>query len=141
MEERKQAQESAEDRNEKRVEEEIKKDPQSGKLIMAVMQGDDYDEAVSELNKNGYFVTLLSSTGGFLKKQSTTVMIGTDDEHLEQVLDILKQTAGRRKETIYRNASMFMAQRYPVGMTAIPVVEDAGGVTVFILNLEHIDKF
>ena len=117
------------------------REAQSGKLIFAVMQGEDYEETVSELNKHGYFVTLLSSTGGFMKKKSTTVMIGTDNEHIEEVLAILRRTAGRRKETVYRNASMFMAQRYPVGMTAIPVVEDAGGATVFILNLEHIDKF
>ena len=34
------------------------------KLILAVLQGDDYDNTVSELNKAGFFVTMLSSTGG-----------------------------------------------------------------------------
>ena len=38
------------------------------KLILSVLQGDDYDNTVSELNKAGFFVTMLSSTGGFLKK-------------------------------------------------------------------------
>ena len=40
------------------------------KLIMAVVQEDDYDATVSQLNKNGFFVTMLSSTGGFWKKQN-----------------------------------------------------------------------
>ena len=35
------------------------------KLILAVVQEDDYDATVSELNQNGFFVTMLSSTGGF----------------------------------------------------------------------------
>lgn len=39
------------------------------KLIMAVVQEDDYDATVSQLNKNGFFVTMLSSTGGFWKKR------------------------------------------------------------------------
>ena len=39
------------------------------KLIMAVVQEDDYDATVSQLNKNGFFVTMLSSTGGFWKKK------------------------------------------------------------------------
>ena len=44
------------------------------KLIMAVVQEDDYDATVSQLNKNGFFVTMLSSTGGFWKKKNITIM-------------------------------------------------------------------
>ena len=36
------------------------------KLILAVVQEDDYDTTVSELNQNGFFVTMLSSTGGHI---------------------------------------------------------------------------
>ena len=46
------------------------------KLILAVLQGDDYHEVVSQLNQNGYYATLLHSSGGFLKKRSMTIMIG-----------------------------------------------------------------
>ena len=46
------------------------------KLIMAVVQEDDYDATVSQLNKNGFFVTMLSSTGGFWKKKNITIMLG-----------------------------------------------------------------
>lgn len=40
----------------------------SGKLIFAVLQGDDYSETVYALNQNGIELTVLNSTGGFLKK-------------------------------------------------------------------------
>ena len=46
------------------------------KLILAVVQEDDYDATVSELNQNGFFVTMLSSTGGFWKKKNITIMLG-----------------------------------------------------------------
>lgn len=39
----------------------------SGKLVLAILQGEDYEDTVYELNQNGFFVTMLSSTGGFLK--------------------------------------------------------------------------
>ena len=55
------------------------------KLIFAVLQGEDYDSTVYELNQAGFFVTLLSSTGGFLKKKSTTVMIGVEEEKVPEV--------------------------------------------------------
>ena len=48
------------------------------KLILAVLQGDDYADTVDELNRGGFFATVLSSTGGFLKKKSMTLMIGVE---------------------------------------------------------------
>ena len=54
----------------------------NNKLILAVLQGDDYADTVSELTHNGFFVTLLNTTGGFLRKKSTTVMIGVSNERL-----------------------------------------------------------
>lgn len=36
------------------------------KMLLAVIQGDDYTATVDELNRNGFFATVLSSTGGFL---------------------------------------------------------------------------
>ena len=76
------------------------------KLILAVVQEDDYDTTVSELNQNGFFVTMLSSTGGFWKKKNITIMLGVEEARLEDALSILKQCAGKRKQTIYSNVTM-----------------------------------
>ena len=75
------------------------------KLILAVLQGEDYGDVVRQLNENGIFVTILHSTGGFLRKRSVTIMIGVEEAKLEQVLDLLKETAGRRTVTLYQNAA------------------------------------
>ena len=77
----------------------------SGKLVLAILQGEDYEDTVYELNQNGFFVTMLSSTGGFLKKHSTTIMIGVEEPRLDEVLDILKRRAGQRKATVYPKAA------------------------------------
>ena len=109
------------------------------KLILAVVQEDDYDATVRELNQNGFFVTMLSSTGGFLKKKSTTVMIGVEEDRLEEALDVLQKYAGHRKETVYQSVTM------PHGeMSAVPPVPMevmAGGAAVFVLSLDEIRKF
>ena len=31
----------------------------SGKLVLAILQGEDYEDTVYELNQNGFFVTML----------------------------------------------------------------------------------
>ena len=111
------------------------------KLILAVLQGDDYPHTVSELTPNGFFVTLLNTTGGFLRKKSTTVMIGDSNERLNEVLEILKHCAGHRKQTIYhQSAAMHQSGKMP-SVPLVPVTVDAGGVTVFILDLQSIEKF
>ena len=46
------------------------------KLILAVVQEDDYDTTVGELNQNGFFVTMLSSTGGVWEKKKNTHILG-----------------------------------------------------------------
>ena len=109
------------------------------KLVLAVLQGSDYDNTVRSLNEQGFMVTLLSSTGGFLKRKSTTVMIGVEEDRLETVMEILQRCAGARKDKVYHSVSM------PNGeMTAIPPIPmevTAGGAAVFILDLEEIRKF
>lgn len=110
------------------------------KLILAVLQGDDYAETVSELNRNGFSVTLLSSTGGFLKKKSTTVMIGVSEERLAEVLDLLKRCAGRRKRTIFREVTVPHTGELSA-MPLIPVDVEVGGAAVFVLNVQQMEKY
>jgi len=110
------------------------------KLILAVLQGDDYADTVDELNHCGFFATVLSSTGGFLKKKSMTVMIGVEEEKVPQVLDILKRCAGRRQQIGYSDLSVSTAGP-KAAIPVMPVQMTVGGVAVFILDLDDIQKY
>ena len=46
------------------------------KMIIAIIGSEDADDLVYELNQHSFFVTKLSTMGGFLKKKSTTLMLG-----------------------------------------------------------------
>ena len=110
------------------------------KLILAVIQGDDYPETVDDLNRNGFFATVLSSTGGFLKKRSITLMIGVEEHRVQAVLDILRHCAGHRQQMTYSNMSMSAAGPNP-SMPMIPVQMSVGGAVVFIMDLDDIQKY
>lgn len=62
-------------------------------MILAVLSGDDYEDAISALTENGFFVTVLNSSGGFFRRKNATVMIGTDCSKCDQVLEILRESA------------------------------------------------
>ena len=45
------------------------------KLIIAIVNSDDSSAVQGALTEKGYFVTKLSTTGGFLKKGNTTFLL------------------------------------------------------------------
>ena len=59
----------------------------NNKMIIAILSGDDSADTISELNKNGFYVTVLSTSGGFLKRKSVTLLIGTEEENVDKVTE------------------------------------------------------
>ena len=50
----------------------LAKEVQLMKLVYAIVRNDNEDDVVSQLTQHHYSVTRLSTTGGFLKRESTT---------------------------------------------------------------------
>lgn len=65
------------------------------KLILAVLQGEEYQDAIAELNQNGFYATVLQSRGGFLHCQSATILVGVHHTDLPQALALLKRYGER----------------------------------------------
>ena len=106
------------------------------KLILAVVPNDDSIKATSALTKEGFIVTRLATTGGFLMVGNTTLLIGTDDSRIPLVKDILKKYCSERKQVNDSTSS------YGRGMKKDCVAEETtvGGATMFVLNVEEYDK-
>jgi uncharacterized protein YaaQ len=111
------------------------------KLLLAIIQEDDYDAVVTALNKEHFFVTRLSSSGGFLRRKNITIMIGVSDNEHDKVVQILKDNASKRKQTIRRMPISLVGSHGLEASAAIPVEIDVGGVTLFTLPLDSIEKF
>ncbi len=111
------------------------------KLLLAILQGDDYSEVVADLNENGFYVTILNSSGGFLKKRSVTIMVGLAEERLDAAIEILKKRAGRRKEVVYNHIVMPAGHHNMAIPPVVPTEVEVGGVTVFVMDVcrhEHL---
>jgi uncharacterized protein YaaQ len=105
------------------------------KLIMAIVSGDDSSKVSRALTKSNYSVTKLATTGGFLMSGNTTFIVGTDDDKVEGVLDILRNNSKTRKQMVPTSAS------YGVGMfSSMPIEVQVGGAVVFILDVEQFIK-
>lgn len=77
------------------------------KLIIAIVW--DYDEhnVISQLVSEQFRVTRMASTGGFLRQGNVTLMIGTEDERVNQAIQII-QKACREPEPGKHRATIFV---------------------------------
>jgi uncharacterized protein YaaQ len=103
------------------------------KLIYVIVRNIDSGDVTAALNKEGYYVTKLASTGGFLREGNTTLMIGTDEEKVDDVINIVKKVCGPRKQIIAN----------PVGTgeyTSMNVVVNIGGATIFVMDVDRFEK-
>ena len=114
---------------------------QNNKLVLAVIHEEDYDGVVSALNQHGFFVTKLSSSGGFLRKKNITILVGVEAARYVELMDLLKGRAGRRVKTVYTTPTVLHGSHMETGMSAVPVQVETSGVTVFTLSLDSLDKF
>lgn len=61
------------------------------KLILAIIFNADAVEPLSQaLLEKDYSVTKVSSTGGFLRRQNTTLMIGVEEERLAGAMAVIR---------------------------------------------------
>ncbi len=110
------------------------------KMIIAIMQGENEKTVTEELNKAGFMVTKLASTGGFLKQKNTTILVGTENEKVDTAVSIIKNFAGTTVTKTFSSASMKDAQMVPGTDMLIPVEVRSGGCTIFVVDVENFIK-
>lgn len=108
------------------------------KLVVAVVQDQDSNRLSNALTKAKFRATKLASTGGFLRSGNTTFLIGTEDNLVSTVLDLIRDNCRAREQMV--------APVSPMGGNAdsyipYPVEVEVGGATVFVLPIEHFHHF
>ncbi len=106
------------------------------KLIMAIVNDEDSNKVLSELNKAGFSVTKLASTGGFLRAGNVTMIIGTDEDKVDEVINIISEKSHKRNQ--------ITASPMPIGATIAytpyPINIEVGGATIFVMDVERFEK-
>jgi len=60
------------------------------KLVLTIVRDDDAGEVIDALTQQGFYVTRLASTGGFLRLGNTVLISGIQDDELEQMLTVIE---------------------------------------------------
>jgi len=108
------------------------------KLVMSIVHSDDAGRLVSALTAAGYRATTISTTGGFLRQGNATVFVGTDDEKVDAVLNLIQENCRTRRQFInplppvMEPGEMYMPT---------PVDIQLGGATVFVLDVARFEHY
>ena len=78
------------------------------KLIITIISDSDYDQVSQALIVKEFRVTRIASTGGFLRKGSSTLMIGVRDERVNQAIEVIRDSTSPTNDPMLKRASIFV---------------------------------
>ena len=102
------------------------------KLVMAIIHDEDAFQIIDVLSEEGFRVTKLASTGGFLRAGNTTLICGCEDSRVAEFVGLIEKKCKSRKQvTSINSAHLSTAENY----VPYPVEVTVGGATVFVLEV------
>ena len=105
------------------------------RLILAVIQEQDRENALSVLAKLGFAVTRLSSVGGFLGRRNITLLIGLHAGQEEAAVEALSKSCKERVEYVSTPLEAAAPLPLPTPMQVI-----VGGATIFVFEVDQYEE-
>ncbi len=78
------------------------------KLVVVVIQDVDTPRIMQALLQAGYRVTHVAATGGFMRRGLDTLMIGVEEEKVDDVIDIIRRHVSTETESSLRRGMVFV---------------------------------
>ncbi len=86
------------------------------KMMIVILNDQDGDPVIKALVEDQFRVTRIASTGGFLRRGNTTLLIGTDEDRIDQAMEAIRINS------------------------KTPDQSGVGRATVFVLNVDRYDQ-
>ena len=106
------------------------------KLVLAIVNNDDSAIVASALTQEGYFITKLSTTGGFLMIGNTTLLIGAEDDQVENIKKIISEHSSTRTTALKSTSTLGRG----LGIQDGEVEASVSGAAVFVLSVDSFEK-
>ncbi len=107
------------------------------KLVVAVVHNEDAGPLVAALLERQYRATRLHSSGGFLRQSNATVMLGVDEERIDEVLSIIRENCTSRTQVVNPMPPIMEPGEFYM---PYPVEVEMGGAVVFVLPVERFER-
>lgn len=102
-------------------------------LVLSIVHGDDAAGLIDALTKKGFRATRINTAGGFLKESNATVLLGAEDDAVDEILQTIQSNCQTRTQYINPLPPVMEPGEFYM---PYPVEVQIGGATVFVLDIE-----
>jgi uncharacterized protein YaaQ len=110
-------------------------------LLLAIVQDEDAGVLCKRLNDQGFRVTCINTVGGFLARGNVTILVGVEDDQVEDVLTAIRGTCRTRRSFINPTPLGTEPIHLALAAPAMPLEVQIGGATVFAFPVRRFVRF
>jgi uncharacterized protein YaaQ len=107
------------------------------KLVVAIVHHEDAGPLVDLLLDREFRATRLHSSGGFLKQSNATIIVGVEDDEVETVVELVRETCTSRTQIVNPMPPIMEPGEF---FMPNPLEVEVGGATVFVLPVERTER-
>jgi uncharacterized protein YaaQ len=107
------------------------------KLLVAIVHNEDAGALVDALLEEEFRATRLHSSGGFLKQSNATIVLGVEDDKVDQVMAVIAEHCTSRTQVVSPMPPIMEPGEF---FMPYPLEVEVGGATVFVLPVERYER-
>ena len=104
------------------------------KLVIAIIHERDKQKVSDSLLQAGHKFTNIATTGGFLRDGNCTLLVGADDDKVDDVISALSQCCSAREQFVNQPPIDALGAG---AMVMNPVKVTVGGAIIFVVDVER----
>jgi uncharacterized protein YaaQ len=106
------------------------------RLLLVMVSGETINELTQELVARRLYFTLIESSGGFLRKEANSLVIGVASDRYQELVEIIRTVCQRKRIFVPARIETPIVQQYPLMIEA-----EAGGAVYFTFEVELFEQF
>jgi len=107
------------------------------KLVVAIVNPEDAAPLVDALLERDFRATRLHSSGGFLKQTNATVILGVEEDSIDEVMGIIRDNCHSRTQLVNPMPPILEPGEF---FLPYPLEVEVGGATVFVIPVERFER-
>jgi uncharacterized protein YaaQ len=110
------------------------------KLLTIIVNDQDADRVLHALIDAGWPATKIASSGGFLRRNSSTIMLGVPEAEVEPVLTLVRELCASRVEQVKVHPPTLLPILGGAERQGRTVDVHVGGAVLFVLDVERFER-
>ncbi len=107
------------------------------KLVVAIVHNEDAGALVDALLEREHRATRLHSSGGFLKQSNATIVVGVEDDRVDEIVAIVRDNCTARTQIVNPMPPIMEPGEF---FMPYPLEVEVGGATVFVLPVDRVER-